>query len=210
VEKPFSDIDELARRIPAVRKNELEMLASVGALNGLDAKHRRDALWIAGRSGRPIGPLLEIVPETEPESPLIQMTADERLSADYYGTGLTVGRHPMHFQRDRMNAWGVTPAAELVNRRNGILVRVAGCVIVRQRPGTAKGIVFLSVEDETGIFNVIVMPDVFEANRMTIVRSPYLLVEGPLQKYEGVIHVQARKIEAISLSAGAASSHDFK
>jgi error-prone DNA polymerase len=210
VAKPFSDIDELARRIPAARKNELEMLASVGALNGLDAKHRRDALWKAGRSGRPIGPLLEIVPETEPESPLMQMTADERLSADYYGTGLTVGRHPMHFQRDRMNAWGVTPAAELVNRRNGILVRVAGCVIVRQRPGTAKGIVFLSVEDETGIFNVIVMPDVFEANRMTIMRSPYLLVEGPLQKYEGVIHVQARKIEAISLSAGAASSHDFK
>jgi error-prone DNA polymerase len=140
----------------------------------------------------------------------MQMTADERLSADYYGTGLTVGRHPMHFQRDRINAWGVTSAAELVNRRNGILVRVAGCVIVRQRPGTAKGIVFLSVEDETGIFNVIVMPDVFEANRMTIVRSPYLLVEGPLQKYEGVIHVQARKIEAINLSAGAASSHDFK
>ena len=210
VAKPFSDIDELARRIPAARKNELEMLASVGALNGLDAKHRRDALWKAGRSARPIGPLLEIVPETEPESPLMQMTADERLSADYYGTGLTVGRHPMHFQRDRMNAWGVTTAAELVNRRNGILVRVAGCVIVRQRPGTAKGIVFLSVEDETGIFNVIVMPDVFEANRMTIVRSPYLLVEGPLQKYEGVIHVQARKIEAINLSAGAASSNDFK
>ncbi len=109
-----------------------------------------------------------------------------------------------------MNGMGVTPAAELVNRRNGTLVRVAGCVIVRQRPGTAKGIVFLSVEDETGIFNVIIMPDVFEANRLTIVRSPYLLVEGPLQKYEGVIHVQARKIEAISLSSGAASSHDFK
>jgi error-prone DNA polymerase len=208
--RPFNDIDELARRIPAARKNELEMLASVGALNGIDAKHRRDALWKAGRSGRPIGPLLEMMPETQPESPLMQMTTDERLSADYYGTGLTVGRHPMHFQRDRMNAWGVTPAAELVNRRNGMFVRVAGCVIVRQRPGTAKGIVFLSVEDETGIFNVIVMPDIFETNRLTIVRSPYLLVEGPLQKYEGVIHVQARKIEAISLSAGAASSHDFK
>jgi error-prone DNA polymerase len=138
------------------------------------------------------------------------MTTNERLSADYYGTGLTVGRHPMHFHRDRMNEMGVTPAASLVNRRNGMFVRVAGCVIVRQRPGTAKGIVFLSVEDETGIFNVIVMPDIFEANRLTIVRSPYLLVEGPLQKYEGVIHVQARKIEAISLSAGAASSHDFK
>jgi error-prone DNA polymerase len=105
---------------------------------------------------------------------------------------------------------GVTPAAELVNQRNGVFVRVAGCVIVRQRPGTAKGIVFLSVEDETGIFNVIVMPDVFEANRLTIVQSPYLLVEGPLQKYEGIIHVQARRVEAIRLNAGAASSHDFK
>jgi error-prone DNA polymerase len=124
--------------------------------------------------------------------------------------GLTVGRHPMHFHREQLNGMSVTPAAELVKRRNGVFVRVAGCVIVRQRPGTAKGIVFLSVEDETGIFNVIVMPDVFEANRLVIVRSPYLLVEGPLQKYEGVIHVQARKIEPLSLSAGAASSHDFK
>jgi error-prone DNA polymerase len=208
--KPFSDIDELARCVPGIRKNELEMLASVGALNGIDAKHRRDALWKAGRAGRTIGPLLESLPETQPESPLAAMTTDERLTADYYGMGLTVGRHPMHFQRARMNGMGVTSAAELVNRRNGMLVRVAGCVIVRQRPGTAKGIVFLSVEDETGIFNVIIMPDVFEANRLTIVRSPYLLVEGPLQKYEGVIHVQARRIEAISLSSGAASSHDFK
>jgi len=138
------------------------------------------------------------------------MTTNERLSADYCGTGLTVGRHPMHFHRDRMNEMGVTPAAALVNRRNGMFVRVAGCVIGRQRPGKAKGIVFLSVEDETGIFNVIVMPDIFEANHLTIVRSPYLLVEGPLQKYKGVIHVQARKMEAINLSAGAASSHDFK
>jgi error-prone DNA polymerase len=209
-EKPFNNIDELPRRIPGIRKTDLEILASVGALNGIDAKHRRDALWKAGRAGRTVGPLLDGVPETQPQSPLAMMTTDERLSADYYGMGLTVGRHPMHFQRERMNGMGVTPAAELVNQRNGMFVRVAGCVIVRQRPGTAKGIVFLSVEDETGIFNVIVMPDVFEANRLTIVRSPYLLVEGPLQKYEGVIHVQARKIEAVSLNAGAASSHDFK
>ena len=208
--KPFRDIDELARRTPGIRKNELDMLASVGALNGIDAQHRRDALWKAGRAGRVVGTLLETVPETQPESPLAVMTTAERLTADYFGTGLTVGRHPMHFQRDRMNEMGVIPAAELVNQRNGVFVRVAGCVIVRQRPGTAKGIVFLSVEDETGIFNVIVMPDVFEANRLTIVQSPYLLVEGPLQKYEGVIHVQARRVKAIRLSAGAASSHDFK
>jgi hypothetical protein len=208
--KPFTDIDELARRTPGIRKNELEMLASVGALNGIDAQHRRDALWKAGRAGRAVGTLLETVPETQPESPLAVMSTAERLTADYFGTGLTVGRHPMHFHRDRMNELGVTPAAELVTRQNGVFVRAAGCVIVRQRPGTAKGIVFLSVEDETGIFNVIIMPDVFEANRLTIVRSPYLLVEGPLQKYDSVIHVQARRVEAIRLSAGAASSHDFK
>jgi error-prone DNA polymerase len=208
--KPFADVDELARRHPDIRKDELEMLASVGALNGIEAKHRRDALWKASRAGRPIGPLLEAVPETAPESPLPMMTINERLAADYHGTGLTIGRHPMHFQRDRMNAMGVTPAKYLASAPNGKVVRCAGCVVVRQRPGTAKGIVFLSVEDETGIFNVIVMPDVFEASRLTIVRAPYLLVEGPLQKYEGVIHVKARKIEALQMWAGAASSHDFK
>jgi error-prone DNA polymerase len=138
------------------------------------------------------------------------MTTDERLAADYYGTGLTVGRHPMYFQRERMNLMGVTPAKDLAKLPNDKIVRVAGCVVVRQRPGTAKGIVFLSVEDETGIFNVIVMPDIFEESRLTIVRSPYVLIEGPLQKYEGVIHLRARRIEAISMSAGAASSHDFK
>ena len=208
--RPFADIDELARRAPSIRKDELEMLAGVGALNGLDARHRRDAVWKAGRAGRSIGPLLETVPETLPESPLAAMTVDERLAADYYGTGLTVGRHPMHFQRERMNALGVTPAIDLARKRNGAVVRVAGCVIVRQRPGTAKGVVFLSVEDETGIFNVIIMPDVFEMHRLTIVRAPYLVVEGPLQKYEGVIHVQARRIDAITMAAGAAGSHDFK
>lgn len=89
-------------------------------------------------------------------------------------------------------------------------MRVAGCVIVRQRPETAQSFVFLSVEDETGIFNVIAMPDLFEGSRMTVVKSPYLLIEGPLQKYEGVIHLQARRIEAITMTAGAAPFHDFK
>lgn len=208
--RPFADIDELARRVPLLRKDELEMLAGVGALKGMEARHRRDALWKAGRAGRSVGPLLEAVPETMPESPLAVMTVDERLAADYHGTGLTVGRHPMHFQRERMNTLGVTPARDLAGTRNGVVVRVAGSVIVRQRPGTAKGIVFLSIEDETGIFNVIVTPDMFEGSRLTVVKSPYLLIEGPLQKYEGVIHVQARRIEAIRMTAGAASSHDFK
>jgi len=153
---------------------------------------------------------LEDVPETAPEAPLEQMTTFERLGADYHGTTLTVGRHPMHFRRAEMDARGVTPAHGLPKLRNGGKVRVAGCVIVRQRPGTAKGITFLSMEDETGIFNVVVMPDLFEESRLTIVREPYLLFEGKVQNVDGVIHVLAKKVERIEPAAPAMSSHDFK
>jgi error-prone DNA polymerase len=208
--KPFSDVDDLARRVPQLRKPELEMLAGVGALAKVGTEHRRDALWKAGRAGRSVGPLLEELPENEPEAPLPPMTTYERLAADYHGTSLTIGRHPMHFRRAEMNARGVTPAAELPCLRNGRLVKVAGCVIVRQRPGTAKGIVFVSLEDETGIFNVVVMPDLFEESRLTIVREPYLLFHGRIQNVDNVIHILARKVERIEPVAPGASSHDFK
>jgi len=208
--KPFTDVEDLARRVPIIRKNELEMLASVGALAKLQTAHRRDALWQAGRAGRPVGPLLEDVPETAPEAPLEQMSTFERLGADYHGTTLTVGRHPMHFRRAEMDVRGVTPAYSLAKLRNGGKVIVAGCVIVRQRPGTAKGITFLSMEDETGIFNVVVMPDLFEESRLTIVREPYLLFEGKVQNVDGVVHVLAKRVERIEPAAPAMSSHDFK
>jgi len=208
--KPFRDVDELARRVPQLRKNELEMLASVGALAKLETAHRRDALWKAGRAGRPSGPLLEEVPETLPEAPLEQMTIAERLASDYGGTSLTIGRHPMYFRRAEMNELGVTPARDLPRVRNGGLVRVAGSVIVRQRPGTAKGIMFLSMEDETGIFNIVVMPDLFEQFRLTLVTEPYLLIEGKIQNVDGVIHVLARRVERIEPAAPAMSSHDFR
>jgi error-prone DNA polymerase len=208
--KPFTDVEDLARRVPIIRKNELEMLASVGALAKLQTAHRRDALWQAGRAGRPVGPLLEDVPETAPEAPLEQMSTFERLGADYHGTTLTVGRHPMHFRRAEMDLRGVTPAYSLAKLRNGGKVIVAGCVIVRQRPGTAKGITFLSMEDETGIFNVVVMPDLFEESRLTIVREPYLLFEGKVQNVDGVVHVLAKRVERIEPAAPAMSSHDFK
>ena len=109
----------------------------------------------------------------------------------------------MYFQRERKNALGATTAKDLCKIRNGTkIVRVAGCVVVRQRPVTAKGVVFFSVEDETGIFNVVMMPDMFEKHRVTAVQSPYLLIEGPVQNVEGVIHVQARRMGGISLGLG--------
>jgi error-prone DNA polymerase len=208
--KPFRDVDELARRIPQLRTDELEKLASVGALAKLGTAHRRDALWKAGRAGRPAGALLEEIPETSPEAPLRQMTTAERLAADYEGAGLTVGRHPMYYIRDAMNTAGVTSASDLCKVPNGGMVRIAGCVIVRQRPGTAKGIMFLSIEDETGIANAVVMPDMFAENRLILVSESYLLVEGPVQNVDHVIHVLARRVERLDPVTPALSSHDFR
>ena len=208
--KPFRDVDDLARRVPELNKAELEMLAGIGALVKLETAHRRDALWKAARAGRPTGPLLEEVPETLPSAPLRQMTIHERLAADYKGTSMTVGRHPLYHSREALNELGVTTARELRNVANGRLVRVAGCVIVRQRPGTAKGIVFISMEDETGIVNVVVMPDRFEADRVEIVTSPYLMIEGKVQNVDNVIHVLARRIERLESRMPVGRSHDFR
>lgn len=138
------------------------------------------------------------------------MTIAERLHADYSGTGLTIGHHPMHFLRGQMNELGVTTAKDLAKVPNGGLVRVAGAVIVRQRPGTAKGIIFLSMEDETGIANVVVMPDMFAERRLVLVTEPYLLVEGKVQNVDNVIHVLARRVERIEPITPAMSSHDFR
>ena len=119
-------------------------------------------LWQAQRAVRPVGPLLENLEEVDLLSPLARMGMDERLWADYRGTGLTVGRHPMAHRRAEMDGLGVTPAIGLEKVPNGHLVRIAGAVIVRQRPGTAKGFVFLSLEDETGVMNAILTPVVFD------------------------------------------------
>jgi error-prone DNA polymerase len=208
--KPFRDVDDLARRVPELNKAELEMLAGIGALAKLETAHRRDALWKVGRAGRPAGPLLDGVPEMCPIAPLQQMTIDERLAADYKGTSLTIGRHPMHYRRAEMNELGVTTARDLRKVPNDGMVRVAGCVIARQRPGTAKGVAFLSMEDETGIANAVVMPDQFVKNRLTIVTSPYLLVEGRVQNVESVIHVLAQRIERLDSKIPAMTSHDFR
>jgi error-prone DNA polymerase len=205
----FANIDDLARRVPELQKDEMARLAEVGALNPLESQHRRDALWKSTRAARPVGPLLEEVPETDAASPLARMTIHERLHADYQGTGVTVGRHPMAHHRKEMRAMGVTPAAELPYVPPGGWVRVAGCVIVRQRPGTAKGILFISMEDETGITNVIVSKDLFAENRLVVLSNPWLLIEGPVQNVDNVIHVQAKRIRKLDFDPIAMASHDF-
>ncbi|MFB3828609.1 MAG: DNA polymerase III subunit alpha [Bryobacteraceae bacterium] len=205
--RPFSGIEDLARRVPELRKDEMDMLAAVGALNPLKNLHRREALWQAGRAERAAGPLLDMLEDPEP-SPLAPMNAEERLAADFHGTGVTVGKHPMAYRREEMRARGVTPAAALAGMRHGQAVRVAGSVIVRQRPGTAKGFVFLSMEDETGVLNVIVTPALFERYRLLLVGEPFLFVEGTLQNVDNVVSVKAARLEPL-LAGAAAPSHDF-
>jgi error-prone DNA polymerase len=119
------------------------------------------------------------------------MNTEERLIADYAGTGLTVGRHPMHYRRAELHHQHILSAAELKSRNDGEHVRTAGCIIARQRPGTAKGSIFLSLEDETGIANVIITPDLYERERILVTRCKFLMAEGPLQNQDGVIHVKA-------------------
>jgi error-prone DNA polymerase len=118
------------------------------------------------------------------------MDLRDRIAADLRGTGMTVGPHPVALERERLRAMGVHAAGELPHLRNGRRVRAAGLCIVRQRPGTAKGFVFLSLEDETGISNIVIDPGTFEQNRRPILGSSLLVVEGRLEKYDGVTSVK--------------------
>jgi error-prone DNA polymerase len=208
--RPFASTRDLAARA-ALDRDEMNTLAAIGALAPLGGT-RRATLW-AVAEGRP-GPLFAESEDTgpdprSPQSPLREMTDEERVVADYAGTGVTLGRHPMAMRRGELAARGVVRAVDLAARADGERVRVAGSVIVRQRPGTAKGFVFLSLEDETGIANVIVTPGLFARHRLTLVSEPFLLVEGMLQMQDGVISVRAARVESLRRLASVVPSHDF-
>ena len=282
--RPFDSIADLSHRVPELRRNELVLLASIGALNSIGCKngvlggaalkrcieelpkrptlaaeviadpvpqalkretltdpdcrpegllhpspiqphsprtqrlHRRDALWQVERAARPAGPLLDGIPENDAASPLAPMTPEERLVADFHGTGLTVGPHPMAYRRAALRRARVLSAKELTQVANGSYVRTAGCVIARQRPGTAKGFVFLSLEDETGIGNAIISPDLLEQNRLVLLSEKFLLLEGVLQNQEGVISVRVQRVapmreayavETVDVTDADVRSHDF-
>jgi len=214
----FRSIEDVVQRT-GLRRNELTTLADIGALNAF-TNERRSALWQVERAVRPAGELYAVDPDDKsqipnPESqapigsPLRPMNDDERLQADYAGTGLTIGPHPMALRREEMALRGVLRASDLPQARDGRRVRVAGMVITRQRPGTAKGFVFLTLEDETGISNVIIRPDLFDRQRMTVIRQPFLIVDGVLQHQDGVLSVRAEKVEGMSGGGASVDAHDF-
>jgi error-prone DNA polymerase len=208
---PFTSIQDLVNRVPEIRKDELRKLSAIGALNFLGElpSHRRAALWDSELAMRPTGPLFADSTAHETDSPLVPMNAGERLNSDFRGTHLTIGKHPMAFHREKLDILGVTPARGLKFIRNGHSVRIAGCVICRQRPGTAKGLLFLSVEDETGISNAVVMPDVFDRERATILNNSYLVIHGQMQNIDNVRTVNASHFEPLHIAEEAVPSHDF-
>ena len=224
----FVSIEDLAERC-RLRRNELTALASIGALGGLGdsqlaeqqsfgfsrngrRKHeglgRRAALWQAAQVEKPKGPLFADLGAAT-SSPLDEMTPMEETAADFAVASITTGPHPMEYYRRALDRRRVVSAAALPDKPAGRRVRTAGSVIVRQRPGTARGLLFLTLEDETGMSQAVVMPDQLKKHRRTIVSSSGLIVEGVLQKKDGSLSVKADKFWPID-RLERIPSHDFR
>jgi error-prone DNA polymerase len=233
--RPFDSLDDCKRRIP-FSKDELRTLAELGALNCF-AEHRRAAMWDVEETlhndllthnvshpERSEGPRLRGFDQTgniehsiplcgvprsaRDDSPLSRMTLPERVKADYDTMNLTTGPHPMKLLRESLpNIWR---AIDLPRARHGSIIQIAGNVICRQRPGTAKGFVFVSLEDETGVSNAIVDPDLFEHFRLVITEEAFLLIEGEVQNSDNVILIKAREIRPLlHEQLVGTESHDF-
>jgi error-prone DNA polymerase len=181
--EPFRSLQEFVDRTE-LRRDELEILAEIGALNAFGLT-RRSALWQVEKAGRKRGPLFREAEDPEPPSPLPEMDPMERVRSDLLGTGVTVGPHPMALYRESLVARNVLRAADLQHVPDGAKVRVAGTVICRQRPGTAAGFLFLTLEDETGLVNVTVRPDLFERRNAVFVGPGLLEIDGILQTKGG-------------------------
>jgi error-prone DNA polymerase len=211
--RQFKSLEDFKRRI-SLSKEELRTLAELGAFNCF-AKHRRAAMWkveeqlhddLVGSARCADRTSQRDVP-TEP--PLIPMTVQERVTADYRTMNLTAGPHPMKLLRDRLrNIWR---ASDLAKAKHGSIVQIAGNVICRQRPGTAKGFVFVSLEDETGVSNAIVDPDLFERYRLLITEEDFLLIEGEVQNSDKVVLIKTHQIKPLAHDRLVGSeSHDFR
>ncbi len=206
--RPFASVGDAARR-GGLRKNETEALAHAGAFASLGLA-RREALWQAAAAERDPSSLLARVRPPRPDAPLPAMTPFEETAADYAATTLTPGPHVMAYLRERLAAEGIRSARELDAVPHGAPVRVAGHVIVRQRPGTAKGFCFLTLEDETGTANAVVVPALYERARVVLNTSPLLEVEGRLERVDGVTHVRAARFRRIETPMGMPDGHDYR
>jgi error-prone DNA polymerase len=202
----FASLQDLVDRA-GLHRDELTVLAEVGALNAFGLT-RRSALWQVERAARPRGPLLRDADAAPDPSPLPEMTLPERLHTDIVGTTFTIGPHPMIVHREGLAARGIKRAWDLKHLREGTRLTVAGAVVCRQRPATAKGFLFLTLEDETGLANIIVRPDLYDAHAAVWSRTEALEIDGVLQT-DGGLSVRAISVRPLQVSSMHTTSHDF-
>ncbi len=203
----FDSIADLTARVGPNRR-EIDALAYAGAFANFGLT-RRDAMWNAAAVERDPDSLLAGVKPRPGDAPLATMSRMDETLADYSATGLTAGPHLMTYLREKLRAQNVLSADDLMHAKHESWVKTAGVVIVRQRPGTAKGFLFLTLEDETGIANLIVTPDLFQKNRLLLRSAGILLAEGVLQQVDGVTAIRARRFAEISIPGTIPPSHDF-
>jgi error-prone DNA polymerase len=189
---PFRSVEDMWRR-SGVPLATLEKLAKADAFHALGL-NRRQALWaIRGLGEKPL-PLLEAAERREQPVSLLPLTAGREVVEDYRATQLTLRQHPLFFLRGALARQRVIPCADLRRVRDGRRVEVAGIILVRQKPGSAKGVLFITLEDETGVANIILWPDRFEAQRTVVMSSAMISVTGVVQREGEVIHVIADRI----------------
>jgi error-prone DNA polymerase len=221
--EPYISVDDLVLRVPQINRKEIRALSLAGALN-FDNGHRRQALWESELAIQPRGELFKGIRDkrgrinmnqrVDPHpSPLIpypfirSMTEWQRMETDLITTGITIGKHPMTFLREELTKVGIICAEETFKLKPRDIVSVAGSVIVRQRPSTAKDVVFMTMEDETGYSNFLILPDTFDKFRSIIVGSNFLVVRG-IHEQRGMI--KALYFQPINAFITKIASHDFQ
>jgi error-prone DNA polymerase len=198
-EAPFASLDDLIRRAE-LKKNEIEALAEAGALKAL-VPERRDALWKA-RAPREGGLFEGMRIEPDEDVGLPPMRPITQLALDYGRVGLSIDDHPMRHVRAALRHRGVRRAEELASLPHGMQIKVAGLVIGRQRPETASGVTFITLEDETGLMNLVVMSTVFAESYGVARHARMMLVTGRLERQGTIIHVLVQKLSRLQLPGG--------
>jgi error-prone DNA polymerase len=216
----YTSIADIIDRVRLINKREIRSLSLAGALNFENTIHRREALWRSELAIQPAGELFEFGVRSEecginaensalhtPHSAFSRLEGLELIETDLKKTGISIGKHPMAFVRDELDRRGILSAKQTLNLKKGQVVSVAGAVIIRQRPMTAKNVVFITLEDETGHSNFVVMPDTFEKYRAVINQNDYLIIRGIFEE-RGML--KSIHFEPIHSFTAEVVSHNFR
>jgi len=204
----YTSVEDLVRRVPEINKREIRALSIAGALNFDNTVHRREALWQSELAIQPQGDLFAEITEKIIEAPFLQkMEGLQLVETDLKKTGISIGKHPMAFLREKLKESGILSASELHRLRKRDIVSIAGAAIIRQRPMTAKNVVFITLEDETGFSNFVVMPDVFERFRAIINQNDFLIIRGIFED-RGMI--KALYFKPLNEITAKITSHNFR